>query len=136
MFDFATQAETIVSALDAIPEIGTVAYVDEDRQSARYPVAMPAAFVAMEKLAAASPRNRSSAAEIVWAVIVRGKRLNGTDGIMPIVDLVVDTLVGLQTIDGAIPLKLIEVVYYDQQAESVAYAVRFGGKIKEIRSCK
>jgi len=137
MYDLSTQAEALVETLEMELTIGTVAYIDEDSQSANYPATLPAAFVVMEKIAATGGSKKSGAADITWTVIVRGKKLNEADeSVLPVVDMVIDALVGLRPLkDVATPLQLLGVDYHDKQAESVAYAVRFLSKVKSNHYC-
>lgn len=132
MFNLFAQAAAIVAKLEANLSVETVAYIDEDSQSMRHPATLPAAFVVLEKLSVPDAHNKRMTSIVGWTVVVRSKKLNGTGGVLPIVDAVVDALVGLQPLTGMQPLWLLEIEYYDQQAESVAYAVRFGSKMKNI----
>lgn len=125
MFDLQQQAEAIIEKLESELEIGTVAFIEEDDESARYPCTLPAAFVAMEKLSDSKKRGQNLYPEAVWTIIVRAKKLNGPGGCLPTIDMVIDAIHGLRTGDNAKPLSFVEVEYFNKQAESVAYVIRF-----------
>jgi hypothetical protein len=128
MFDLENRAATIVAILGADPDLETVAYIDQDDQSMRYPVTFPAAFVALEKLVVGAGKSGrvSVVSDITWTVVVRSKQLDGPGGCLPVVDKVIDILEGFKPGDDSKKLSLLEVAYFDKHAESVAYAVRFG----------
>jgi hypothetical protein len=136
MFDLPGQGAAIVGVLEAISALGTVAYIDEDSQSLRYPSTFPAAYVVMQRLTVETSANKGVTSMVGWTVIVRSKRLNGPNEVLPMVELVVDALIGFKPADDMQPLRLLEIDYYGQQAESVAYAVRFGSRMSSsVGSC-
>lgn len=125
MFDLAAQAQAIVDRLAAEESLGTVAYIEDDRDSDRYPVTMPAAFLVLDEIQPGSGKPTSTLTpSIVWAVVIRSKSLAGTTGCLPLIDLVVDALVGFKPPGAVKPLGLGKVEFYDKQHESVAYIVR------------
>lgn len=126
MFDLSGQAAAIVARLQAEESLGTVAFVEDDDESGRYPVSMPAAFVVLDEVnPGAGSKKGVVAPEITWAVIVRSKSLQGTGGCLPNVDRVMSVLVGFDPGEGCKPLSLGKVEFYDKKHESVAYIVRF-----------
>lgn len=128
MFGLSAQAAAIVAALESIEALGTVAYIDQDDQSGRFPATLPSAFVTIDRAGpgGSAPSPRTSLAALTWAVIVRGKKLDGPGGCLAIIDAVLDRLVGLHPATDVKPLQFEGIEYFGIQAESVSYIVRVG----------
>lgn len=126
MFNLANQAQAIVDQLAGQGSLGTVAFIEDDRDSERFPVTMPAAFLVLDELVPGSGRPDSTITpSLVWAVVVRSRSLVGPTGCLPLIDLVADVLVGFKPPGEVKALQLGKVEFYDKKHESVAYIVRF-----------
>lgn len=130
MFDtsMAEAAESLVTRIATIDGIGTVVCIEDDDESMRHPVVMPAAFVCLEK--AVPGKKGTSPASIVncdqvWAVVVRSRKLMGAEGCLPVIENVIDVITGFDPGAGIKPLKFQSVELYDKKYQSVAYIVRF-----------
>ena len=127
MFDFSGQSQAIVDELAANGNFRTVAFIEDDRDSAeQMPRTLPAAFLALEKR---EPREGKPTSEvivdIVWAVVVRSKALMGPSGCLALIDVVDDILTGFKPPGEVKPLRLGVAEFYDRSNESVAYIIRF-----------
>lgn len=126
MFNFVEQARAIADMLTASGTFRTVAFIEDDRDSERLPMVMPAAFLALEKVTPAEGKPTStSTSHVVWAVVVRSKSLMGPGGCLSLVDHVEDVLVGFKPPGEVKPLRHGGAEFYDKSNESVAYIVRF-----------
>lgn len=135
MFDLSAQAQAIVDELKAAGGFRTVAFIEDDRDSAeQMPKVMPAAFLVLEKR---EPREGKPTSEVVvdisWAVVVRSKSLMGPSGCLALIDTVDNILTGFKPPGEVKPLRLGVAEFFDKNDQSVAYVVRFasvaaGGK--------
>lgn len=140
MFNLGSQAAAVFAKLKAgVPALQTVAYLDEAAQSSDYSVAMPCAFVALEKVGGSAGKLVSLSSDATWVVIVRGRRLEGADGLLAVIDAVVCALHGFNPGVGSGSLRFAGVDYYKDVAQSVSYAVRFEAGVvgtTENRPCE
>ena len=125
MFDLATTAQDLVDRLVLNAVFGTVAFIEDDDESMRYPVELPAAFVVLDKLDAGGKAPGTVTCGQVWAVILRSQKLLGSSGCLPLVDQVIDELTGYKPSGSVKPLQFAGVQLYDKKYASVAYLVRF-----------
>lgn len=125
MFNFSAQAAAIVAKLETIANFGTVAYIDKDDQSMRFPATLPAAFLALDEMNPGVGGSSTTLPMITWAVVIRSKSMEGPTGCLSLIDEVISALVGFRVGTGVKPLHLGKIEYFNKQAESVAYVVRF-----------
>ncbi len=112
--------------LDAQTSIGTVAFIEDDDESMRHPVTMPAAFVVLDKGTSGKGKAKGTVlSPLTWAIVVRSQKLLGPSGCLPVVDLVLDELTGFNPGSDVKPLSYGGIDLYDKKYESVAYIVRF-----------
>lgn len=125
MFELETQAAKIVAQLETVESIETVAYIDDEGQTARHPATMPAAFVMLAKLTRTEKKATSIVADLDWTILVKSMQLQGPGGSLPVIDLVLDTLGGFIPATGGSPLIPERVELLERRGEAIEYAVTF-----------
>lgn len=133
-----TQARAIVAALDEIPALAAVGYLDDENQMNASPAKMPAAWVALDKIER-SERNETMAVA-TWAVVLRLKRLAGLvrppdeTPALDLVEAVIDKLHGKRLADHATPPVFVQAEYMEPLVESATYLIRFESTIPTGRA--
>jgi len=127
MLKLREQAEAILAQLKNIGALNQVVMIDGfEEAKPRRPVALPMA----ELVLASSDVGidyRQTGAGTSWGVLVTARRMAGENGLVELVDLVLDNLNGFVPIQGSSPLSPVKVEFVDRGGvdEASSYALTF-----------
>ena len=125
MLQLSDQATAIVTQLKTITTLAQVDYVESNRDTTRRPYMLPMAQVVLSKAVLAKPGNRVSTTDTAWAVIVVAKDMVGENGLLDLVDAVLEKLSGFTAVAGMLPLVPASVEYIERVAEAASYSLIF-----------
>jgi hypothetical protein len=119
------QAEALLAQLATVPGLNLVNMLEGvDIDETRRPGVLPMA----QLLLSADPTsfmNGRLSAKVFWSVLITAKTMAGANGLMALVDAVLDALGGFRPITGSRSLLPEKIEFVDRGEQASAYVVTF-----------